>query len=366
MEKMSFVDIITTYDLTIRDLLDYPDVYNIETITLVYAEVKRRNLEIPTKKLNILNLYAKKNGFSDIDASLKTFLEKNNYISYQDYYTKNKKAMDMNLAINNLYRRKSGKMNFSIAVLIGVFILGAVGYVGYMFQGATTAAPIVLVLIAAVYLLVGGYLGYIRAWITIATSPICGIYYIISKGGSTHSLVAMSSMIVPLLIGSLICSQTIARPITSLGAENNNKVKQLLTTTYQSWKDGLLDRFSNQFKQIAEKKNSREFIEAYYPFWNLFSWPLSKYKFNDSEFLIFLSKAVEKKSYILTNQKLFCFTIGDDPAVYIISLSEIKSYEFTADTMKLNFINEAVTINNVLRIELIQDYLDYLSKNELQ
>ena len=56
--------------------------------------------------------------------------------------------------------------------------------------------------------------------------------------------------------------------------------------------------------------------------------------------------------------------MGDDPAANIVNLSEIKSYEFTVDTMKLNFIFDITTINNLIHSELIQHYLDFLSKSE--
>lgn len=265
------------------------------------------------------------------------------------------------------------------ASIIALIILGAVGGVTYAVQEDINLSPVVCVLIAAASLFLGGFLSYKNQFtIPILVLDLSAGAYIITQHGSTPSIVLALMIAIPSQIGSRIYNQMIAKnvkkPIISLGTESDQQVQSFLTTTYNAWKSGTLNAFSENFQKKIELKSLDDFVKDYYASWNVFSYPLSKESFNSDEFLIFLAHSGIRTSFILTNQRLFYFGIDEEMNIPnnlgIVNLSEINHYEFelgsTLSKVKLDLNdNDTVAIKNLLYADILKYYFDFLFKEKL-
>ncbi len=88
MESRTIKEIIQMDNFTIKYIIDHYKQYDNQTIILIYAEAKRRNLNIKEKQNLNLNEFAVNKGFSDIDTCLTDYF-KNNIVSYEEFYKNN-------------------------------------------------------------------------------------------------------------------------------------------------------------------------------------------------------------------------------------------------------------------------------------
>lgn len=87
MKNNIFSEVSKMSNDEISDIIFFVNAYNIEKVTLCYAEANRRKIKLTEKQKNGLNARATKKGYKNIEDSLIEMMKKDNFSNYDDYFT---------------------------------------------------------------------------------------------------------------------------------------------------------------------------------------------------------------------------------------------------------------------------------------
>ncbi|MBC7440869.1 MAG: hypothetical protein H7250_12910 [Flavobacterium sp.] len=138
MELRNLKEITRTDSPALTSIIDYWKDYDVHTVILSFAELKRRNYSINEKLIKRINDFCSSNNNLDIEAITSSVLQSMGYNNYEECYEKEigfvKKSekeqtgkIEIGYSQNDEVKNKNSSAKTALYILGGIVLIGGIG-----------------------------------------------------------------------------------------------------------------------------------------------------------------------------------------------------------------------------------------------